>query len=245
MQTQGGAPLNKTIGATDLEDEAVAAAARPLKRLARWMWWRGVPFAVNGALRRRFWIHWHKLWEYSRGLAYGGFQPGMRVLDFGGAATLPVFHLAREGCEVLTVDIDARLSDHAQATAAAHGWNLRSSTVDLTQGEPPAEWGAFDRVVSFCVIEHIRKDLQRRAVERLASLVKPGGLFELTFDFGEDAPVGGAIRTLDEVDELIAASGLQVVGNREFLDTGERFRLDKKYPRNRFTFGSLFLRKPS
>ena len=115
---------------------------------------------------------------------------------------------------------------------------------DLTQHEAPAEWGQFDRVISFCVIEHIRKERQLKTLARLAALLRSGGKFELTFDFGENAPVAGAVRTVAEVREMIVATGLAPLGDGDFHDTGERFAIDKKYPRHRFTFGSLFLRKP-
>jgi hypothetical protein len=65
----------------------------------------------------------------------------------------------------------------------------------------------------------------------------------LTFDFGEHAPEGGAVRSAQEVRELVAATGLSMIGDGQFHDTGERFALHKKHPEQRFTFGSLFLEK--
>jgi hypothetical protein len=235
--------INKTISPTDLDRPEVAAVARSLRKLAWRLWWKRVPFAVNGVLKMRWRIRWNKLWEYSRGLAYGEFQPGMRVLDFGGGATIPLPHLAGSGCDVLSLDIDPRLTDHTNRVAKKFGWKLKGSTSDLTQNEPPTEWREFDRVISFCVIEHIPKQLQQRTLARLSSLLKAGGLFELTFDFGDNAPVEGAIRSTHEVQEMIAATGLTPLGDGQFHDTSERFPIDKKYPRNRFTFGSLFLKK--
>lgn len=236
-------PLNKTIGATDLREPAVADAARTLERTARWLALHRTRFAVNGVLRFRWRVRWHKLWEYASGITHGDVRAGMRVLDFGGAATLPVFHLARIGCDVWSVDIDERLVGHTDRVAAARGWHLRGSTVDLTRTEAPGDWGAFDRVISFCVLEHLGKDAQRTAVRRLAGLLKPGGILAVTFDFGADAPVEGALRDAEEVTTLAGASGLQTIGNAEFLDTGERFVLDRSHPGREFTFGSLFLRK--
>jgi cyclopropane fatty-acyl-phospholipid synthase-like methyltransferase len=191
----------------------------------------------------RWRIRWNKLWEYSRGLAYGEFQPGMRVLDFGGGATIPLLSLARDGCDVLSLDIDERLTGHTNLVSEKLGWKLRGSSFDLTQSDAPVEWGRFDRVISFCVIEHIPKQFQQRTLARLSSLLKSGGLFELTFDFGDNAPVEGAIRSTHEVQEMIAATGLTPLGDGQFHDTGERFPIDKKYPKNHFTFGSLFLKK--
>ena len=238
-----GPVLNKTISRKDLEVPEVAEALRDLRRMARWMWWRRIPFAVNDILRMRWRIRWNKMWEYARGLAFGNFQPGMRVLDFGGGATIPVFYLARLGCEVLSLDINEKFITHTNQVAGQRGWNLRGSTFDLTQNEAPREWGEFDRVISYCVIEHIPKDLHRITVSRLAGLLKPGGIFELTFDYGENAPVTNAVRGKEEVRGLIEASGLVVMGNAEFFDTEERYTLVNKFPDRDFTFGSLFLKR--
>jgi hypothetical protein len=76
-------------------------------------------------------------------------------------------------------------------------------------------------------------------------LLKPAGVFELTFDYGRNAPVEGAIRSVAEVAEMIAATKLTPMGDGAFHDTGERFAIDRKYPDNFFTLGSLFLKKPT
>ena len=239
--------VSKTFSPADLAAPPVAAVARALERFAFRLGLSGVPFAVNGVLRRRFRVRRHKLWEYARGvacvLAAGG---ACRVLDFGGGATLPVFYLAYCGCEVLSLDIETSL---AEATCGVAGrrpsWRLRASTHDLTQSPPPDEWGRFDAVISFSVLEHLARPHQGLALERLGTLVKPGGVLALTFDFGPEAPMANALRTLAEVEQLVAASRLAYLDGQPFADTGERFALDKRYPDRRFTFGSLFLRKPA
>ena len=236
--------VNKTISPADLERSEVILHAQALNQFGRQLWWKRVPYAVNGALRMRFkGIRWNKLWEYSRGLAYCDFKRGMRVLDFGGGATIPLFWLAQDGCEVLSLDIDEKLTAHTNAVAKQMGWGLKGSSFDLTQNDAPKDWQPFDRVVSFCVIEHIPKAVQQKTLARLASVLKPGGIFALTFDFGENAPVDGAVRSAEEVAGMIASSGLKPIGDGKFHDTGERFALDKKYPDHQFTFGSLFLEK--
>jgi 2-polyprenyl-3-methyl-5-hydroxy-6-metoxy-1,4-benzoquinol methylase len=236
--------VNKTISPADLERSEVTPHARALNQFGRQLWWKRVPYAVNGALRMRFrGIRWNKLWEYSRGLAYGEFRSGMRVLDFGGGATIPLFWLAKDGCDVLSLDVDEKLTAHTNAVAQQNSWKLKGSTFDLTQNDAPHDWQPFDRVMSFCVIEHIPKASQQKTLTRLAALLKPGGLFTLTFDFGENAPVDGAVRSAEEVVGMITASGLKPIGDGKFHDTGERFPIDKKYPGHQFTFGSLFLQK--
>src|SRR5881296_3793943 len=122
--------VNKTISLADLQRSEVVSPARALNQFGRHLWWKRVPYAVNGALRMRFkHIRWNKLWEYSRGLAYGQFQSGMRVLDFGGGATIPLFWLARNGCEVLSLDIDRKLADHTNRVGEQMKWPVRGSTV--------------------------------------------------------------------------------------------------------------------
>ncbi len=235
-------PLSKTISLSDFEDAAVAARARELKAFAWRLFWRSDPFAVNGVLKRRWRIRWNKLWEYSRGLAHVPWEKDWRVLDFGGGATLPVYFLADRGLEVSSFDIDEKLTAAAQTLAARRSWPLHASTRDLTF-EPMDAAREYDWVISFCVLEHLPRERQLAVATRLAGYLKPGGFMALTFDFSPDAPVTGAYRTLEEVQDLIAATGLQTMDGAPFHDTGERFSLDRKFPRARFTFGSLFLRK--
>src|SRR5882724_3035993 len=136
--------VNKTIGLGDFERSEFLSHAQALNQFGRQLWWKRVPYAVNGALRMRFkGIRWNKLWEYSRGLVYGDFQKGMSVLDFGGGATIPLFHLARQGCDVLSLDIDAKLIEHTNRIGQQMHWPVRGSTHDLTAAEAPVEWGKF------------------------------------------------------------------------------------------------------
>lgn len=278
---------SKTLSLADLREPGVRETAAELRRFARRLGVAGVPFAVNGILRRRFWVRPHKLWEYARGVSCvltsqrdtesedkgftrrtqketEGAEEGVRVLDFGGGATLPVFYLAHCGCDVLSLDTDPVLS-YWTNRVAGHGvpaprgaamrtgsrwllrergeWKLRASPFDLTQSPAPEQWGQFDAVVSFSVLEHIGKAKQVELLARLAALVKPGGVMALTFDYGEEAPVEDAVRGADELERLVAATGLAYLDGTAFEDTSERFRLDRRHPQRRFTFASVFLRK--
>lgn len=254
---------SKTFSPADLRSAESLPTARALRSFARRLGLRGTRFAVNGILKLRFHVREHKLWEYARGCAFvqqqlawpdpdsaAGSSKRARILDFGGAATLPVFYLASVGCEVLCLDVDAALAEYTNRVAQARGWRLRASTHDLVTAAAPAEWGRFDAAISFSVLEHIPKAEQAGIVRKIAALVRPGGAFALTFDFGEHAAQPDAVRSMTEVESLIAASGMGLVpetgeaGNARFHDTGERFALDKRHPGARFTFASLFLRRP-
>lgn len=239
-----GVELNKTISWRDLGEPA---ARRMGRRLLRFLWRMslgGERVAVNGVLRKRWYVRKHKIWEYARGLAYSEPQPEQAILDFGGGATLPVFFLASRGARVRCLDIDEELALYTNSLARERGWTLEASATDILERRFPEGWGPFDRIFSFCVIEHLPKSRQPEAVALLAAKLKPGGRCVLTFDFGNDAPEGGAIREVAEVEELIAASGLKLLGGGAFRDTGERFVLNRRHKDKRFTFGSVFLERP-
>jgi hypothetical protein len=97
--------------------------------------------------------------------------------------------------------------------------------------------------MSFCVLEHLPRTQQLNVARQLGHALRPGGCLTVTFDFGEEAPVTGALRRESDVVALAEATGLEPVEGALFTDTGERFALDRKYPRAQFTFGSLFLTK--
>jgi 2-polyprenyl-3-methyl-5-hydroxy-6-metoxy-1,4-benzoquinol methylase len=256
---------SKTLDPADLAAPAVAAAASALRGLALRLGAGNVPFAVNGVLKPRVWVRRHKMWEYARAAAcvlhrknarrgaaeQAAERPAgdarerrkFRVLDFGGGATLPVFYLAANDCEVWSLDVDESLTQWSNRVARQRGWRLRGLTHDLTAAAAPAEWGQFDAVISCSVLEHIPQAGQRVVLGRLGALLKPRGVLAVSFDYGEDAPVENAVRSETEVAALVAASGLQYAPGDSFRDTGARYALDKRHPQRKFTFASLFLLK--
>jgi hypothetical protein len=235
--------LNKTITPADVQAERVAPTARELRAFMRAQFWRGQRVAVNGVSKRRLNIRWNKLWEYSRGLGLVPWQPGWTAVDFGGGATLPVYYLASRGLTVHSYDIDTALTAEAQQAAQRHGWPVHATTQDLTRDAAGIPTGV-DWVMSFCVLEHLPREAQLHVASLLGGMLRPGGWFTVTFDYSPEAPVEGALRSPEDVRALIEASGCVPEDGVAFEDTGERFVLDRKYPDARFTFGSLFLRKP-
>lgn len=247
---------SKTLGWEDLWAAEVAPAYAELRRFAWRLGMSATPFAVNGILKRRWWVRRAKMWEYARGLACvveSGKSKSttetqrsteeFKVIDFGGGATLPVFWLAERGAEVLCLDVDAALVAHTNRVAQQRGWKLQASPHDLTQNAPPGEWGQFDAVISFSVLEHIPYAQQEVAMARLAGLLRPCGVMAITFDFGSEAAQPYAVRDAQGVARLAQATGLQFLDERGFVDTGERFMLDKRHRTKRFTFASLMMRR--
>jgi 2-polyprenyl-3-methyl-5-hydroxy-6-metoxy-1,4-benzoquinol methylase len=244
----GRAPIaSGTYDPRDLELPQMARWARSLRAFAAKLAVRGTPFAVNGVLRHRIFIRRHKLWEYAASAAWllpGATERRMRILDFGGAATLPVYFFAARGCCVECLDIDERLCEAARHAASRHGWSLGVRSHNLAESASPSEWvGSFDAVVSASVLEHLSKDRQTRVVKRLAGLLRPGGRLIVSFDFGPRAPQPGAVRSAEEVESLVQASGLAYAGDEAFCDSGARLALDRRYPDRKFTFGIVFLER--
>ena len=247
--------INKTLDFCDLQEPQVRATANEIKR---WVWrWllKGEPLGVNGRVKRRFYIRRHKMWEYARGLALTNTSARTRsndrpltVLDIGGAMTAPVFYLAGLGDSVVCLDIDQQLTDRTNTTAARRQLRIDARTTNLVDDDPSAaDLGVddgFDRVFCFCVIEHVPAPGQTVLAQRMAALVKPGGMLAMSFDFGEDAPSEAPLRTTERVDEIRSAIGLPLMGNDAFVDTGSRHRLDRRYPDRLFTFGSMFFQRP-
>jgi SAM-dependent methyltransferase len=237
---------SRTYDPRDLDLPQTAPWASALRRFALRLGFEGTPFAVNGILRWRVWVQRHKLWEYAAMAACLFHRPGerrLRILDFGGAATLPIYFLCSRGCEVECLDIDLRLCEATRRAAERHSWPLRAGSLNIAESPPPKDWEPFDAVISASVLEHVPKAQQGILLMRLASVLRPGGMLILTFDYGEDAPQPGAIRSVEEVASLVAASGLESRGGEPFRDTGKRFPLDRRFPSKLFTFGALFLEK--
>jgi SAM-dependent methyltransferase len=257
---------SKTLAYGDLALPAIAPWTAELRRFALKLGATNLPFAVNGILKRRIWLRRHKMWEYARavacvmgqknarrGAAVRGASDApagevkerrkFRVLDFGGGATLPVFFLAQRECEVWCLDVDSALVNWTNKAAWKRSWRLRALTHDLTQQSAPPDWGKFDAVISCSVLEHTAKPHQKLVFERLGGLLKPGGVLLFSFDYGKDAPAENAVRSEAEIRALVESSGLSFLAGDAFEDTGERFALDKRHSRRKFTFASLFLQK--
>lgn len=250
------AGINKTLDRADLRDPAIRPTAADMRRWTRRWRLAGLPLGVNGAVRRRWYVRWHKLWEYSRGLALTGASGPARggggalhVLDVGGAMTLPIFYLASLGDRVVCLDIDPAMTAQTQALADARGLAVDARTDNLGVVSPSADQlGApgegFDRVYCFSVIEHIRPPEQERVARRMGELVRPGGMLCITFDYGEHGPMEAPMRTPEDAQRLADLIGLPLVGGG-LADSGRRYALNRRHPGARYTFGSMFFARPS
>ncbi|OGH60279.1 MAG: hypothetical protein A3G34_09540 [Candidatus Lindowbacteria bacterium RIFCSPLOWO2_12_FULL_62_27] len=188
----------------------------------------------HGRLRRAE-IEGGKHFEYPWAVVHGDFQPGMRVLDAGCGRGVLQYYLARMGCRVSGCDLDGFRSRkllrihrllHRLGIAPAPDLtsrlrkNARYFGIEVDYHIEPMQalsWpdAAFDRVYSISVLEHIQPlDEQKRAVEQLARVLKPGGKMILTLDYAEKTAgresVPGLFQPAD-VERVIGWSGLRPV----------------------------------
>lgn len=110
--------------------------------------------------------HWHR-YAFARPLAHG-----RRVLDAACGEGYGSALLAAAGGDVLGLDIDAGVVDHAR-TRYADVPGLRFDRADATRLDAYAD-GAFDLILSFETLEHVRE--QERLLDGFARLLAPGGL---------------------------------------------------------------------
>jgi len=129
--------------------------------------------------------NWSKLWEYPsvwrQGLSETRWQ-GCRVLDLGSEQSPFPWWLATQGAAVTLVERSANWVDQWTAVRDALGrpsvdWRIVDSS------RLPFDDDTFDVVTSFSVIEH--QDDKALAASEVARVLKPGGLFGISFDICE------------------------------------------------------------
>ena len=211
---------------------------------------------------------WFLYWEIVWIVLSTPFEPGDRVLDMGGSSSLFSFLLASRGLPVTTVDLDEELVLNGNAVAQAMSWDLANEVMDMRRldfAEP------FQRVTSICVFEHIPACDRVEVNKRMQDVMAPGATFSITFDYQNPSRAARISSPRDIEEQFVRPSGLQVRGNRELHDSGERHLLNpfyhpRAFPRlkvapilrrefpptelfrrkraNDYTFGALFLEKP-
>lgn len=127
-------------------------------------------------------------------------EPGQRVLEIGTGTGYNAALLASAGAQVVSVEIDARLAEHARTTLAAAGFG-EQVTVVTGDGEAGApDWAPFDRVLATAAghtIPYAWVAQAREGARIVAPYTGPGhskALFALTVHAGraEGETVGEA-----------------------------------------------------
>jgi SAM-dependent methyltransferase len=128
--------------------------------------------------------------EYQLALGQLGPLDGCRILDIG-SPKLPVLLLARHArCELFATDIrDYFIGSTAHFLRRAGlgdrlGRDIHLEVQDARHLTYPDAW--FDRVFSISVLEHIPDDGDAQAMQEIARVLQPGGVFTLTVPFAAD-----------------------------------------------------------
>lgn len=140
-------------------------------------------FAAPHGLRQ--FTNWSKLWEYPwlwhHGLGAIDWR-GKRVLDLGSEQSPFPWWLATKGANVTLIETGDNYVEQWKSVRQALGgvkvdWRIVESC------KLPFEKDTFDVVTSFSVIEH--QDNKALAAAEVARVLKPGGVFGISFDICE------------------------------------------------------------
>ncbi|HDP94165.1 MAG TPA: class I SAM-dependent methyltransferase [Candidatus Aminicenantes bacterium] len=238
--------INKSIEVSDLQRISFIALIEDFERLRSLLNSKGLlhtsflgdfqPFHCAAA-KGRTWPEralW-RYWEMCMVIEFSGVSLNSKVLGVGESSTLLSFYLASRGATVFTIDLNQGLVDNANHVAEIMNWNLVNAYGDAQRIEFPENM--FDQVISVCVIEHIEN--QELAIREMARVLKPGGVLSMTFDYGYREPGCNGFMSPAEVEErIIRPSGLEVIGNRNFVQSPWQEEGWKG------AWGAIFLRKP-
>jgi ubiquinone/menaquinone biosynthesis C-methylase UbiE len=140
--------------------------------------------------------------------------PGARVLDVGCGTGLPTaLRLVSAGCEVVCLDISARMLEIAQANVPGAEFVL-GDVLDL-----PREAGRYDGATAFFSLLHLPRAKLRDALGLLRDILVPRGLLALAMVEADvdDVPIpflGSRIRVTgllrDELRAVLLESGFAI-----------------------------------
>lgn len=216
-------------------------------------------------------IPWFLLWEIAWVISNIELEKGSTLLDMGGASSLFSCYLAYKGHTVYSVDLNDLLVKNGNDVAEKMGWDMRCINMDMRNLKLDDHY--FDHIFSICVFEHIPISSRISINSKIASLLKRGGMFCLTFDYMNPVKLADISSPEDIKRQFVVPSGLEVYGNKEFFDDGKRYLESPYYlpsfgraisiasrivnvlegnislkkalssKNTDYTFGSLFLRK--
>ncbi len=170
-----------------------------------------------------------KYWEYPWILGNLGLKPGMKVLD-AGCGTAPMqYAMAKLGCDVCGIDPFENVRWHGINRRVAERFNCKIEYRVESMEHISYPDNTFDRVSCASVIEHCRVApvdnermspltpddlaLQRRMMDQMIRVLKPGGLLVLTTDY--NLPRDNCLAESNvNIANLLAVEGAEMYGTR-------------------------------
>lgn len=203
-------------------------------------------------IRFPWFLYWEIFWVLKVTRRF--LNPGARILDGGGSASLFTCYMASLGYEVHCVELNQKLNAQSRLIADGMKYKLIPYDMDLRKLDFPD--GYFDHAFSICVFEHLDYEIKQAALEEIARCLKPGGIFSITFDYRNPAPgiVGygkdtrpkNQLKTEDDIRRsFLGCDRFELMGNRQFFDNDESYLLHRRFDNAPYTFGAIFLQKKS
>ena len=158
---------------------------------------RTLPVAPRAALKRLVLpVEYIRCAEFRYVLEHLDVAADHRVLDIGSPKLLSLFLAARVGARVWATDlVDYFFPAYAAYAASVLGGQRERYCMETQDAqELTYEDGAFDRVFSVSVVEHIPGDGDVAAVHEIARVLKPGGLACLTVPWSDRGYVEEFVR---------------------------------------------------
>lgn len=171
----------------------------------------------------------NKYWEYPWIMANLRLEEGMKVLDAGCGTAALQYVLSHAGVKMHGIDPNEDVGWHGidRSLAQRFGCDIeyrREGIENISYSD-----NTFDRVVCASVIEHCRarsveheamtpqteedRALQRRMMEEMVRVLKPGGVLVLTTDL--NIPRSNSLLEANvNVQNLISTPGVETVGSR-------------------------------
>ncbi|HRE05037.1 MAG TPA: methyltransferase domain-containing protein [Opitutaceae bacterium] len=129
---------------------------------------------------------WSKIWEYPA-LWRAGLDSidwnRSRLLDIGSELSALPWWLASRGARVTLIETSENFVEHWKFVREKLGLHDRVDWHIVQSSDLPVADGSIDVVTSLSVIEHQPDKV--RAVDEVARVLRPGGLFALSFDLAE------------------------------------------------------------
>ena len=145
--------------------------------------------------------------------SFGGAKPGP-VLDLGcGSGWLSVF-LAREGFDVVGVDLAAHAIELGKMWATQESLTIDFKVQDISQLSFPDKH--FSAIIANSIFEHLTFDLALQTSQQLKRLMKDGGVFFGCFDMVGTGP--GEYYKLDDGTHVYTDKGRKGMLLRCFSD---------------------------
>lgn len=162
-----------------------------------------------------------------------------RVLDLGCGSGWLAVYLARQGFEVVGVDVSAQAINLANTWASQEDLKISFEVGDASQLQYQA--GSFDAVVANSIFEHFPIKQAQLLTDKINSMLKDGGVFVGCFDKVGGGP--GEYYTLEDGTHVYtdkARKGM-MLRRYELEELQELFKTFKAMKNDEVDGGSIFL----